>query len=384
MTSSSVAVGSPPPAGLFDSVFHEVDEAIAIMAARPHQGGPIVVDINTVFERRIGGTRPSSGADGVRGVPLFSLLQSPNRQGQKALAHLNTVVSSGKAASVWAEVKGKERPAMAAQVTVRPFTANRDSSGEQGNYLCIIRDVGANRPGSLAGQEITNRILTFLSHDLRTPLNGILGFSEIMASDILGPLAAAEYRAYAQDIHSAGQDLLRLINGLLDLSHGDGATRNMTDVVFPLAGTVTAAVAAMTGKAAASGVRLERRITRTLPDFRGDETRLQQMLLILLANALHFTPRGGRVMLALRARGGGAEIICADTGIGIAAREMASAFQPYGRIEDAYTSPKAGIGVGLPLAKVLAEQHGGSMTVSSVEGGGTTFVIELPAARFVT
>jgi len=384
MTNSSVAVGPAPTAGLFDSVFHEVDEAIAILSARPAQGDPIIVDINTVFERRIGGTRRSTGGAGTaHGAPLFSLLQSTNRQGREALAYLNTVVSNGKTASVWAEVKGKERPAMAAQVTVRPFAASQQDSAAQGNYLCIIRDVSNAASGGFASEETTNRILTFLSHDLRTPLNGILGFSEIMASDILGPMAATAYRAYARDIHAAGQELLRLINGLLDLSHGAGPARTMADSVFSLADTVTEALDAMAGKAAAGGVRLVRRISRALPHFRGDEARVRQFLLILLANALKFTPQGGSVTLTLRPRGGGAEIICADTGVGIAARELANAFQPYGSIEDAYTSPKAGIGVGLPLAKVLVEQHDGTMTVSSVEGDGTTFVIQLPAARFV-
>lgn len=376
MTHPTAATGMAPLTGLFDSVFHEVDEAIAILAAHPRRRDPVVVDINKVFEERIAG----AGLDQqVRGAPLFSVLRGADRQDREALAYLKTVVSRGKAASVLAEVKGRVRPAMAAQVTVRPIATATGT----GNYLCIIRDRGAPSNGGFAAQEVTNRILTFLSHDLRTPLNGILGFSEIMASGILGPLAATEYRAYAQDIHAAGQELLRLINGLLDLSHAGGGGVTMMDSVFSLAGAVDAALAAMAQKAAAGGVRLERRLARGLPDFRGDEARLRQMLLILLANAVQFTPSGGKVCVTLRASAGGAQIVCADTGVGIAARELACAFQPYGRIEDAYTSPKAGIGVGLPLAKVLAEQQGGAMSISSIEGGGTTITVRLPRERFV-
>ncbi len=372
------ASNAPPAAarpGLFDSVFHEVDEAIAIVASNGQAAAPIVVDVNRQFERQIGYRR-----DEVCGNPLFSLLAVNHGHGRRAMRQIERAVENGKPTVVIVDVVGKEQQPQPVELTVRPYT----STASNGNFVCIMRAKAAWRAEDAATKEITNRILTFLSHDLRTPLNGILGFSEIMTSGLLGPLQAEEYRAYARDIHAAGQDLLRLINGLLDLSHSEDGRFELFDHEFSLATCMEAVLAAMAGKAAAAKVELARDIVDLLPRFRGDEARIRQVLMVLVSNAIKFTPAGGRIHLSLRRGKGGAEIRCRDTGVGIAKNELACAFQPYRRIEDTYTNPKAGIGVGLPLAKVLIEQHGGSVSITSIEGQGTTVTIRLPAERFIT
>lgn len=360
--------------GLFDSVFHEVDEAIAIVASTGQAVAPIVVDVNRQFERQIGYHR-----DEIRGNPLFSFLAINRSHGSGAIREIERAVENGAPAVVIVDVVGKQQAPQPVELTVRPYA----SAASTGNFVCIMRAKSSWRAEDAATKEITNRILTFLSHDLRTPLNGILGFSEIMTSGLLGPLQAEEYRAYARDIHAAGQDLLRLINGLLDLSHSEDGRFELFDHEFSLATCLDAVLAGMAGKAAAVRVQLQCDIADALPMFRGDEARIRQVLMVLVSNAIKFTPQGGRIQLSLRRNKAGAEISCRDSGIGIAKNELACAFQPYRRIEDTYTNPKAGIGVGLPLAKVLIEQHGGSLSIASAEGKGTTVTIRLPAERFI-
>jgi len=139
----------------------------------------------------------------------------------------------------------------------------------------------------------------------------------------------------------------------------------------------------MAAKAAASGIDLVADIEEGLPALKGDEARLRQALLILLANAIKFTPEGGRITLSARTHAKGLEVRVADTGVGIAENELRTAFLPYRRIEDVYSNPKAGIGVGLPLVKVLMEQHGGSVAIESAQGVGTTVILRLPPERLV-
>lgn len=367
-------------AGLFDSVFHEVDEAIAILAANDDQPMvvPVVVDVNAQFERQTGFSRHE-----IRGSDLFSLLSADDAMGF-SLTTLRQALRDRTAAVVETRILRKGGAAVPVRLTVRPYqcTAGTGSGQSARQFVCVMRAASPQARGEeQAARDITNRLLTFLSHDLRTPLNGILGFSEIMMTGFIGPLEADDYRAYAKDIHAAGQDLLRLINGLLDLSHSETGRLELCDSIFSLTTCLGACLDATRERAAKAGVTLSRSFARDLPDFRGDEARIRQVILILLANALKFTEQGGRIALSARRKAGGIEIVCKDNGIGIPQNELLCAFQPYRKIEDTYTNPRAGIGVGLPLVKVLIEQHGGSVAIASAEGVGTTITLRLPPER---
>nr|WP_279347281.1 PAS domain-containing sensor histidine kinase [Govania unica] len=363
-------------AGLFDSVFHEVDEAIAILAANDDR--PLVVDVNAQFERQTGFSRRE-----IRGNDLFSLLPAAEETGY-ALATLRQALSERKSAVIETRILRKGDAAVPVQLTVRPYRLPDGSNQLSSQFVCVMRTTQPEGRGEdQAARVITNRLLTFLSHDLRTPLNGILGFSEIMMTGFIGPLEADDYRAYAKDIHVAGQDLLRLINGLLDLSHSETGRLQLCDSIFSLSNCLDACLDATRERAVKSGVTLSRSIARNLPAFRGDETRIRQVILIMLANALKYTLPGGRITLTMRSKAGGVEICCKDDGVGIAGNELVCAFQPYRKIEDTYTNPRAGIGVGLPLVKVLIEQHGGSVAITSTEGSGTCITLRLPPERLL-
>ncbi|RMF07555.1 MAG: PAS domain-containing sensor histidine kinase [Alphaproteobacteria bacterium] len=357
--------------GLFDSVFQEVDEAIAIVQTR-NGSSPVVVDVNSRFEQEVGYRLGE-----VRGQSLFRVIRVPDDRESAEITALKCALRERKAAQVVVTLHTKEKVAVPVRLKLRPCS----TAGDDSKFVCFLRSEQEAEEERLAARTITNRLLTFLSHDLRTPLNGILGFSEIMMSGMLEGLDRADYEAYARDIHSAGQDLLRLVNGLLDLSHSQTMGLELCDHLFPVAAWIEAGLATAQPKADKAGISLTASIEDALPLLRGDEARLRQVLMILLANAIKFTPRGGSIHVSAARCARGLEVRVADTGIGIAEHELACAFLPYRRIEDTYTNPKAGIGVGLPLVKVLVEQHGGSVAIESRRGDGTTVILRLPPER---
>lgn len=359
--------------GLFDSVFQEVDEAIAIVQVHDCKH-PVVVDINSRFEREAGYSQ-----DEVRGQSLFQLIRLPERGESAEVTALKTALRDRTTAHVAVTLHTRENVAIPVRLKIRPCATGKDDA----KFVCFLKSEQEAEEERLAAQAVTNRLLTFLSHDLRTPLNGILGFSEIMMSGLLGALDQADYEAYARDIHTAGQDLLRLVNGLLDLSHSQTGGLELSDHLFPVGDWIGTGLAMAAPRAEKTGVTLNSSVAAGLPLLRGDEARLRQVLLILLINALKFTPRGGSIAVSADQTAGGLEVRVADTGIGIADNELACAFLPYRRIEDTYTNPKAGIGVGLPLVKVLIEQHGGSVAIESERGSGTTVILRLPPERLV-
>jgi signal transduction histidine kinase len=358
--------------GLFDSVFHEVDEAIAIIRADDPEA-PRIVDVNQRFEDATGFDRAT-----VQNSCLFDLIGGTGPNDRTPVCDIiSEAIRTRTTICAGITIMGRNHSLIPLEVKIRPC----ETADDDAKFVCFLRGQQDAEEERRAAEQITNRLLTFLSHDLRTPLNGILGFSEIMMNGVLGPLDKDAYEAYARDIHTAGQDLLRLVNGLLDLSHSESAPLKLYDHPFPVENWIRAAVSAMAAKAAASGIDLVSDIEEGLPVLKGDEARLRQALLILLANAIKFTDKGGRITLSARTRAQGLEVRVTDTGVGIAENELRTAFLPYRRIEDVYSNPKAGIGVGLPLVKVLIEQHGGSVAIESAQGIGTTVILRLPPER---
>jgi two-component system cell cycle sensor histidine kinase PleC len=127
-------------------------------------------------------------------------------------------------------------------------------------------------------------------------------------------------------------------------------------------------------------VRLELAPLDRVPPIWGDHTRLKQIVLNLLTNAVKFTPRGGQVRVAARREGGRVVLTVRDTGIGMSEPEIEIALQPFSQVESAMTRSQDGTGLGLPLTKALTEQHGGRLTIASTPGKGTIVEVALPDA----
>ena len=236
--------------------------------------------------------------------------------------------------------------------------------------------------------EVANRakteFLANMSHELRTPLNAIIGFSEVMANEMLGPLGEPKYAAYVRDILESGRHLLAVINDILDMSRIEAGAVNLEESEVDLRNAADVALRLLEQRAGEAGLRLVTSFSGDLPAVRADERLLRQVLINLLSNAVKFTPSGGTISLAAAVEpAGGVRLTVSDTGIGIAPENIAKALEPFGQVDGSLSRKYEGSGLGLPLVKSIVELHGGSLTIDSTPGAGTTVTVLLPQARSV-
>jgi len=208
----------------------------------------------------------------------------------------------------------------------------------------------------------------------------VLGFSEIIRDEILGPVGNQGYRDYAADIHNSGARLLAVINDVLDVSRLEGGLLTIDARLESVLDVAESAV-----KRARDLTRDHRAIEISLPEgvapLRADPRRLSQALGNLLANALKFTPSTGQVRFAARLQNdGGMHLVVEDSGIGMAEETIAAALEPFRQLDGTLSRRFEGAGLGLSIAKALAELHGGTLHIQSAVGEGTTVTIALPAS----
>ena len=233
-----------------------------------------------------------------------------------------------------------------------------------------------------AASRTKSAFLANMSHELRTPLNAIIGFSELLVGETFGPLGHQRYQNYAADIRKSGGHLLSLINDILDISRLEEGKTELSERPIDLEQLLREARNMVENHARAAAVLLSVDVKAGLPLLLGDERRIKQILLNLLSNAIKFTPAGGKVMLkAAQGDDGGIVVIVEDTGIGISQADLPKAFESFGQIDNRLARKYEGSGLGLPLARHLAELHGGSLTIESEVDSGTLATLRLPPAR---
>jgi two-component system cell cycle sensor histidine kinase PleC len=236
-----------------------------------------------------------------------------------------------------------------------------------------VKAEGANKAKS--------EFLANMSHELRTPLNAINGFSEIMMNEMFGPLGDQRYKGYSLDIHNSGQHLLALINDILDMSKIEAGKMNLKFEPLHLEDVTEDAVRLVRNRAEAAGLKLEIDFP-SLPEVEADYRAVKQVLLNLLSNAIKFTPRAGRVTVRAEVRrdplGERVRVSVTDTGIGIAAEDLARLARPFEQVESQHAKTTQGTGLGLALTKSLVEMHDGALEMASTPGEGTTVSFILP------
>ncbi len=231
-----------------------------------------------------------------------------------------------------------------------------------------------------AASKAKSAFLAHMSHETRTPLNAIVGFSELMKNETFGPVGNENYQGYAADIHRSALHLLSMVDGVLDLSNAETGALEIDVGEVKLAETIDSAVNAVRANAEASGVRLESRLSLDSPVVRTDEAKLRQILLNLLSNAVKFTSKGGTVTLDVNtAPSAPMRFSIRDTGVGVREDELPNVTAPFNRGDASVTRPGGGIGVGLPLSAKFVELLGGTLSISSELGVGTEVAFELPA-----
>ena len=236
--------------------------------------------------------------------------------------------------------------------------------------------------------DVANRartqFLAHMSHELRTPLHAIIGFSELIQDQAPTNPGSPPLAGYAADIWSSGRHLLELINTILDISKVESGTATLTETVFPVGELVRHSLVSVRAAAEAKHIPIELRLSEKTFRVRADWTRLLQILINLMSNAVKFTPNDGRITLAVSVNDSGELVFSVtDTGIGMTEAEIAIALEPFGQVDNTLSRAFEGTGLGLPLASKLTDLHGGRLLVTSAKGKGTTVTVTLPADRVV-
>jgi signal transduction histidine kinase len=270
-----------------------------------------------------------------------------------------------------------------------PFEHRQDEIGFLARALRIFRanaietqQLYLEKIGAETANRTKSEFLANVSHELRTPLNAIIGFSEVMQRKMFGPLSE-RYRGYATDIFNSGNHLLELINEILDLSKLEAGKFELSEEEIDLPVTVKACLHLVEAQAQKSKIRLSAALDPEVRVIRADDRRMRQVVINLLSNAVKFTPERGQVRVTSFMKNGALTIEVSDSGIGIAAKDIAKVMTAFGQVESKISRKYEGSGLGLPLAKHLVELHGGTLTIESQVNAGTTVTVTLPSNRIV-
>ena len=223
------------------------------------------------------------------------------------------------------------------------------------------------------------RFLTAITHEFRTPLNAILGFSEVLAEEHFGTFESEKQREYVGLIRQSGDHLLSLVNSMLDMSRIEAGRYELSLETFSVADAVGRCESMLALQAGRRGVFLTSRVSRGCGEVTADRRAISQILINLVANAIKFTEKGGVVTIDAERHGDRLRLSVSDTGIGIAAENIEMIGQPFMRLEAGPVCKGEGTGLGLSLVKGLVALHGGAFAISSVLGEGTVVRVEIPA-----
>ncbi len=256
---------------------------------------------------------------------------------------------------------------------------------EQGLAAAIVRAETAREEALVArdSAERANRLkstfLATLSHEVRTPLNAIIGFSELMQGQIYGSLGDTRYGEYSNLIHGAGHHLLSLINDVLDMSKIEAGKFELHRQRFDIREIVRDCADLMGDRAAQDGVALIEDVPATPLFVEADRRAMKQILLNLLSNAVKFTPRDGKITIAALLSNGTLVLSVTDTGVGIAPDQVSRLGNPFVQVRSSAGASHEGTGLGLALVRALAEIHDGTLKIESVMDRGTTVSVSIPA-----
>jgi signal transduction histidine kinase len=242
----------------------------------------------------------------------------------------------------------------------------------------VIERIAAHTVAIQEANQAKSDFLANMSHELRSPLNAIIGFSEVLKEGLAGDLSTRQ-KDYCIEIFNSGQHLLSLINDILDLSKIEAGKMTLELEMINLPLLLESCLSIIREKALAHNIALHTRIGEGVGDAMVDVRKFKQMVYNLLANAVKFTPDGGRILLqAQRRPSDQLEFSVLDNGIGIAEKDIPRLFTPFEQLDSSLARKFEGTGLGLSMVRRLAELHGGTVNVSSELGKGSCFTVHIP------
>jgi len=233
---------------------------------------------------------------------------------------------------------------------------------------------------------LKSNFLATMSHELRTPLTSVIGYAEMMAEGLAGPITT-EQKEYLTTILGKADQLLGLITAVLDVATLESGQLAMDRAALSLADVVANEVAVFAPQAGRRGIAIQLDACGETTVF-GDRRKIRQIVSSLLSNAVKFTPDSGKIGIAVRpgplapnADDGptAVQLVVTDSGIGISRDQVAKIFEPFFQVDSSSTRAFGGTGLGLTLAKAYVEAHGGRIWVDTMPGQGSTFVATFPS-----
>lgn len=235
-----------------------------------------------------------------------------------------------------------------------------------------------------AANRAKSEFLANMSHELRSPLNAIIGFSELLRDQKRGRMDD-DHADWAEAILTSGRHLLDIINNVLELSGIEAGLRNLAGERVALVSVVRACVVMVRLKAEAKQVRIDCVLADLDATLNADSRAVMQVVLNLLTNAVKFTPTGGVVSIRSEwAANGDLAVAVSDTGIGIDSAKVALLGEPFTQVDASINRQYGGTGLGLAISRKLMMLHGGTLTIESALGQGTTVRATFPAERILT
>jgi PAS domain S-box-containing protein len=286
--------------------------------------------------------------------------------------------------------KPRERDRTCLAVSARPL---RDEGGSIRGGVIAFRDVNERKRAQATMAEqasaleqakeraeqasrYKSQFLANMSHEFRTPLNAIIGFSELLDEQTMGPLNERQ-KEFVGYVMQGGRHLLALINDILDLSKVEAGRMQLSRELISVASLVEDVRQTVRPLAEKQGINFSFQVSEGLPEIFVDPIRLRQILFNLVSNGIKFNHRHGSVHLDVRAEADRIVWVISDTGVGIRAEDLSRLFREFERIEHQGPKPE-GTGLGLALTKRLVELHGGTIGVESRAGKGSTFTVCIP------
>lgn len=326
-------------------------------------------------------------ADETEGEPFAMLFASESQK--PVLDYVNAMAEHG-VKSILND--GREVIGRVSSGGTLPLSMTIGRLAGSGGYCAVLRDVTQSRHAedelrtakrdAESASSHKSDFLARVSHEVRTPLNAIIGFSDLISQERFGPAGHPRYVEYAHDISKSGRHVLDIVNDLLDISKIEAGQQELDFQSVNLNNEINEALSIMQQIANENRVVTRSSLPTDVPNVVADQRSIRQILLNVLSNSIRFTPAGGQIVVSTSLEASGHVLLrVRDNGIGMSRTELERAMQPFGQVGQETRQRGEGTGLGLPLTRAMTEANRAKFDIISSPGEGTLVTINFPPQR---